>query len=189
MIYRAEEPFEGVPIICEGWAACVSRLPDGRQQVLSFLLPGDLVSSIAIFADTFTFFVETITPIRYAHYDRVDVNAALAANPAVVQAFAIAMLDERLRTDQLLLSLGRRTATERIAQLILNLTDRLARRGLVQGHRIAFPLRQHHIADATGLTPVHVSNVVSKMRRDGLIEISDRFLTVLDPVELRRVAA
>ena len=99
------------------------------------------------------------------------------------------MLEERLRTEQLVLSLGRRTATERIAQLIVNLTDRLAKRGLVQKHRTAFPLRQHHIADATGLTPVHVSNVVSKMRRDGLIDISDRHLTVLDPVKLRRAAA
>jgi CRP/FNR family transcriptional regulator, anaerobic regulatory protein len=51
-----------------------------------------------------------------------------------------------------------------------------------------FPLRQHHIADATGLTPVHVSKVLTEFRRSGLINISDRSLTVLDPVGFRRIA-
>jgi len=51
-----------------------------------------------------------------------------------------------------------------------------------------FPLRQHHIADATGLTPVHVSKVLSEFRRNGLVKISDRSLAILDPTGFRRVA-
>jgi CRP-like cAMP-binding protein len=53
---------------------------------------------------------------------------------------------------------------------------------------VDFPLRQHHIADATGLTPVHVSKVLSEFRRNGLIRISERSLAILDPVGFRRVA-
>ena len=87
----------------------------------------------------------------------------------------------------------RRTADERIARLMLNLADRLARRGMTRVDASAaiemeFPLRQHHIADATGLTPVHVSKVLSEFRRNGLIRISDRSLTILDPAGFRRVA-
>ena len=51
-----------------------------------------------------------------------------------------------------------------------------------------FPLRQHHIADATGLTPVHVSKVLSEFRRNGLINISERSITILDPIGFDRVA-
>ena len=53
---------------------------------------------------------------------------------------------------------------------------------------IDFPLRQHHVADATGLTAVHVSKVLSEFRRNGLIEISDRSLTILKPAEFQRIA-
>lgn len=51
-----------------------------------------------------------------------------------------------------------------------------------------FPLRQHHIADATGLTTVHVSKVMSEFARGGYIEISNRSLTILDQTGFRRVA-
>jgi CRP-like cAMP-binding protein len=51
-----------------------------------------------------------------------------------------------------------------------------------------FPLRLKHIADATGLTPVHVSKVQTEFQRNGLIEIKDRSLTILDRAELRHIA-
>ena len=59
---------------------------------------------------------------------------------------------------------------------------------MANGQTIHFPLRQHHVADATGLTSVHVSKVLSDFRRCGLIEISDRSLTILDPAGFQRVA-
>ena len=82
---------------------------------------------------------------------------------------------------------------ERIARLILNLAERLSQRDMIRttensAIEMEFPLRQHHIADATGLTPVHVSKVLSEFRRGGLIKISDRSLTILDPAGFRRVA-
>jgi CRP-like cAMP-binding protein len=88
----------------------------------------------------------------------------------------------------LAIDLGQRSADERIASLILNLTGRLARRGMMHGGSVEFPLRQHHIADATGLTSVHAGKVLSEFRRAGLIELNDRFLTLTKPDELRRVA-
>jgi CRP-like cAMP-binding protein len=51
-----------------------------------------------------------------------------------------------------------------------------------------FPLRQHHIADATGLTLVHVGKTLSEFRRNGLIEIIDRTLVINDPARLSRIA-
>ena len=72
--------------------------------------------------------------------------------------------------------------------MILDLQARLAERGMANGQTIYFPLRQHHVADATGLTSVHVSKVLTDFRRRGLIEISARSLTILDPAGFQRVA-
>jgi CRP/FNR family transcriptional regulator len=64
----------------------------------------------------------------------------------------------------------------------------MIRAGAATAMEIDFPLRQHHIADATGLTAVHVSKVLSKFRRGGLIRISDRALSIVDPAAFRRIA-
>jgi CRP/FNR family transcriptional regulator, anaerobic regulatory protein len=103
------------------------------------------------------------------------------------------LIEEKDRADQLIVDFGRRTADERIARLMLNLAERLSQRRMTRttessGLEMEFPLRQHHIADATGLTPVHVSKVLSEFGRSGLIKISDRALAILDPAGFRRVA-
>jgi CRP-like cAMP-binding protein len=114
----------------------------------------------------------------------------LFKNADLMEKLSRAWLEEKSRADQLIVDLGRRTADERIARLILNLVDRLVKRNMAHGEplEVEFPLRQHHIADATGLTPVHVSKVLTEFRRSGLIKISERSLTILDPAGFRRVA-
>ena len=93
-----------------------------------------------------------------------------------------------MQSDQMALDLGRRTADERIARLIVNIAGRLAKRGMRKSDSMEFPLRQRHIADATGLTPVHVSKVMGEFQRAGLFEIRGRVLTIFDELELRRAA-
>jgi CRP/FNR family transcriptional regulator, anaerobic regulatory protein len=205
IICREQELNDGVPIICEGWAASVIMLSDSSRQILSFLLPGDMVSTALLFETQPHCLVEAITEVRYRTFSRADLRAVLFKNLALFEAFSKAWVEEKVRADQLIADLGRRTADERIARLVLNLAERLTRRGLTRSDPMNsdptdvnpadvnptdmdFPLRQHHIADATGLTPVHVSKVLSEFRRNGLIRISDRSLAILDPAGFRRVA-
>lgn len=187
-----------VPAICQGWAASVLTLSDGRRQILSFLLPGDLVSAALVYDPVSPYSVEAITDVRYNGFDRAAFKAALADNPALIGLLSAFHGDESSHADQLAVDLGQRDAAERIARLIFNLSERLLRRGLVRhgtpspeltrGAAMDFPLRQHHIADATGLTVVHAGKVLNELRRGGLIEIGDRTLMVTDPDGLRRVA-
>jgi CRP/FNR family transcriptional regulator, anaerobic regulatory protein len=191
IICREHDLLEGVPVVCKGWAASVVTLSDGRRQILSFLLPGDMVSTVLLFTSRPDSLVETITELRYCMFERSQLKSVLLQHPDAFERLASAWIEEKQRTDQLIVDLGRRTADERIARLILNLSERLARRGMtVEGETVEmeFPLRQHHIADATGLTPVHVSKVLTEFRRNGLIRISDRSLTILDQAGFRRVA-
>jgi CRP/FNR family transcriptional regulator, anaerobic regulatory protein len=194
IICREQDLHDAIPIICAGWAASVVTLSDGSRQILSFLLPGDLVSTALLFAARAHCMVEAITEVRYHAFKRGDLKATLLKDPDLFDKLSQAWAEEKTRADQLIVDLGRRPADERIARLIMNLAERLERRGMMgrldtmAAIEMDFPLRQHHIADATGLTPVHVSKMLSEFRRNGLIRISDRTLTILDPAGFRRIA-
>lgn len=193
IICREQDLHDAVPIICNGWAASVVMLSDASRQILSFLLPGDLVSTALLFEPRSHCLVEAITDVVYRTFKRSDLKATLFKHPELFDKLSKAWIEEKDRADQLIVDLGRRTADERIARLMLNLAERLSQRGMTRttetsAIEMEFPLRQHHIADATGLTPVHVSKVLSEFRRGGLIKISDRSLTILDPAGFRRVA-
>ena len=92
------------------------------------------------------------------------------------------------QAEQLATNLGRRRAEQRIAQLFLNLSRRLKLRGLVRDDSFEFPLRQQHIADATGITPVHANRVLRSLRKDGLITMRDGILKITDFAGLHRLA-
>jgi CRP/FNR family transcriptional regulator, anaerobic regulatory protein len=179
---------EFISIICSGWATSAIALPDGRRQVLSFLLPGDIVSLAGLFEPISSPLVEAVTDVTCRTFRREEVRAALFAHRDLLGKLAEALIEERRQADELAVDLGRRTADERLARLILKLSERLAKRGMVHEQTFEFPLRQWQIADATGLTPVHVSKVLGEFQRAGLIEIKDRSLTIRNPAELRRVA-
>jgi CRP/FNR family transcriptional regulator len=187
-IFHPKEWSEFVPVICSGWSVSSIALPDGRRQILAFLLPGDAVSTAFLFGSLSGRHVEAVTEVTYRKFKRNDLRALLFENPDLFDRISKTWIDERVQADQLALDLGRRTASERIARQILNLAERLAKRGMMSGQTMEFPLRQRHIADATGLTPVHVSKVLGEFQRARLIEISSRSLTILNEAELRIAA-
>lgn len=187
-IFHHKEWSEYVPFICSGWASSSITLADGRRQTLSFLLGGDIVSAACLLEPMSGRTVEAITEVEYRKFKRSDVKAVLFKNVDLMEKVSRIWGEERIHFDQMALDLGRRTADERIARLIVNIADRLARRGMRHGNSMEFPLRQRHIADATGLTPVHVSKVVGEFQRAGLFEIRGRTLTIFDDAELRRAA-
>ncbi len=186
--YRAGEPLDGIPVVCEGWAARVSRLSDGRRQILSFIFPGDLVSTDAVFASSLSVFVEAITAVRYCLCDRAEVHQRLTSEPELFNALLSRCLAEKEEADQLATNLGRRRAEARIAHLFLTLKARLKARGLVQNRTFELPLRQQQIADATGLTTVHVNRVFGSLRDEGLIQLSAGTVRIPDLAALRRLA-
>ena len=187
-IYHPKEWSEFIPIICQGWAASSITLPDGRRQILSFVLPGDLVSTAGFLEPMSGRTVEAITEVTYRKFKRSELKAFMFAHPDLMDVLSKTLVEERMEADQLALDLGRRPADERIARLILRLVKKLAGRGMMSDRTMEFPLRQRHIADATGLTPVHVSKMMGEFQRNGLIEISARSLTILNETELYRIA-
>lgn len=188
IICRSQDLIDTVLFVCEGWAASLATLANGGRQILAFLLPGDIVSSALLFRSSPSCLVETITEVTCRSYQRGEYLRRTATDHDALGMLSNLWIGEKENADRLAVDLGRRTAEERIARLILSLMDRLATRGLTQGATMDFPLRQHHVADATGLTPVHVSKLLTDLRRRGLIRINDRSLEILDDRALRGIA-
>jgi CRP-like cAMP-binding protein len=188
-IYRRGESSDDMIVICEGWAFRFRQLADGRRQILSILLPGDFITAAAPFQETFDFSVQALTDVRYCRIRREDIRTRLAERTELFADLAEFLIAERKDADEQLLDLGKRMADERIAGLIWRLMQRFTLRGEVKDQSFPFPLRQKHIADITGLTPVHVSRVIGGFRKRGLFAIAGGTVTVLDLAELRRLGA
>jgi len=187
-IFRASDRIDGLPVICAGWGAVVAYLPNGRRQILSFPLPGEFISSSLVFADVPFRDVEAVTPVHYRSFDRATVRQHMTIRPGLFERLFKDCITEKERLEELAIDLGRRSAEERVARLILDLTERLAKHDLQRGSTIDFPLRQTQIADALGLTPVYTNQVLRKFRNSGILKIVGRTLTVLDPLKLSLLA-
>lgn len=171
-----------------GWAFSFILLPDGRRQILSFYLPGDIIDPIAMHGDPLWFSVQALTDVELCAFERKTLLAAIenrAEAKRDMDAAARASISNR---DFRLVDLGRRRAVERIAQLILGVVDRYACLNLLDDGSLSFPLRQEHIGDALGLTRVHVSRVLAELRAKGAIETGENRLAILDREVLERLA-
>jgi CRP-like cAMP-binding protein len=187
-IIHPKETTEFVLIICHGWAARSIAAPNGHRQILSFLLPGNLISTTSLFESSHGHYVEAITEVTYRKFKQDDFKAALFRCRVLLEKLSMAWIDERVQADQLALNLGNKGAGKKIAWLILSLEKRLAKHGITSGEKIDFPLRQRHVASAIGLTHVHVGKVLAQFQRARLIEICDRSLRIINKEGLHHIA-
>lgn len=174
--------------LLSGWAFRFKTLSDGRRQIVSFLLPGDIAGMQAELLGTALHGIEAVTDVSLCTFARETVWAAYRQQPPL--AFDLTWLaahGERL-VDDAMLSVGRRTAVESVAALFVSLFRRADSVGLREGDTVPFPLTQTHIADALGLSAVHTNRTVQRLRRQGLIKLANGRLSIGDLRPLRRIA-
>lgn len=167
-------------MVLEGWACRYKTLPDGRRQIVALFVPGDLFDLNVYILKQMDHNVGSITTLRVAEIGRDDFERLMLEHPRVTQAL---FWDELVTVSvqrEWTLNVGQRTAYERIAHLLCEMIFRLRAVGLSDGSSCDFPLTQVDLADATGLTAVHVNRTLQELRRDGLIELHARKLTVPD---------
>jgi CRP-like cAMP-binding protein len=187
LICARGEPCGDLFVICQGWAVRFIQLSDGRRQILSVLLPGDTFSASMIFENNFQFSVQALTEVRYSRMDRKNILTKAEANPNIFRVAACISRTERQVSDELATNLGRRTAEERVAYLLIYIVEQIKKREVSRDQGYLFPLRQQHIADMTGLTPEYVSRVIKGFRDSKLIELEGGILRILNQHQLERM--
>lgn len=176
-----------VYVLLAGWAFRFKTLGDGRRQILNFLLPGDLLGLQGELLANLPHGVEALTGVNLCAFSTDAVPGFFRDHPDIALDITwLAAHEERL-VDDAVLTVGRRTATERVAALLVHLFKRAASAGLVEEGSIRFPLTQLHIADALGLSVVHTNRVLQRLRKGGFIRLEGQRLAIGDLRAMQRV--
>ena len=164
-------------ILAAGWVCSYKILPDGSRQVVDFQIPGDFLGLRSVLLHTSDHGVEPIVDIEAAEVMVSDLLEAFAQTPRLATAILWAASRDEAMVVEHLVGLGRREADARMAHFLLELGVRLAlvRMGSKSGY--VCPLTQYHLADALGLSAVHVNRVLRKLREDGLVTFRDGEVT------------
>ncbi|WP_232318656.1 Crp/Fnr family transcriptional regulator [Sphingomonas sp. TDK1] len=150
-------------MVLDGWLGRVRLFSDGRRQILSFLMPGDLIQNSRISQPAAP---STITALC----DAIVCSAPLANSDGLRDAYAGSAALDEIYLLRHIARLGRMSAYERIHDWLMEMHERLFLAGRASPDNFAMPLTQEVLADALGLTSVHVNRTLQAMRRDNVIE-------------------
>jgi CRP-like cAMP-binding protein len=187
LIREGDEP-KAVRLIVSGWACRYKSLPDGRRQIVGFFIPGDFCDLNVYILKQMDHSIGAITRVTYAQIAPETMEQIIAERPRVAQALLWHELVNTSIQREWVLNVGQRTAAERIANLLVELFFRLRAVGLTNGDSCDFPIAQTDIADATGLTAVHVNRTLQELRREDLIDLQRRVLRIPDLRRLMHMA-
>ncbi len=170
-IIRSGAPVDHLSFLIDGWAARYTVLSDSRRQVLSFMIPGSIVCIHALSTSKLPFSVQALTPTVRITFSIAAILEASDNDRQFNREFRSLAYVDRIGTEDTLTDLGRRSAAERLSRLFLKLYARMLAANVEEGPSFTFPLRQHDLADATGLTPVHINRTLKQLRSDGVIRL------------------
>lgn len=169
-IVRAGQSYKSIMLLNEGWAVRYVLRGNGRRQIANFILPGDFMCLNATVIERSDYDITTITPISYSEFRVEDIINLIELKPLLCAALFWCTAREEAILLEHLVSLGRRTAYERIAHLLVELWRRLQILGLTDGESFEMPLTQELIADCVGLTSIHVNRMMRAMQAKKLID-------------------
>ena len=186
-LFRLGERRDELYHLVDGWVFLYDLLQDGRRQILHFALPGAL---LGLYSDSVApYGAQALTDAAVGVIPHTNLGPLVEEHPGVGLRLAWMVWRERNLAYEHLSSIGRRSARERVARSLLELFVRYRMQWpSYRADEMHLPLTQEHIADATGLTGVHVNRILRELRKDGIVEFHYRRLRILNPDKLFDVA-
>ena len=176
-------------LLLDGFACRYKLLDEGRRQILSFHVAGDILDLQSLHLDVMDHSHATLTPSRVGLIPHQSLRALTRRHPRIAEAFWRDTLIDAAVFREWMAGIGRRPAHARIAHLLCELVRRMQAAGLADGQSVRLPLTQQQVGDALGLSFVHVNRVLQRLRGEGLITWESRVLTVEDWGGLKRAGA
>jgi CRP-like cAMP-binding protein len=176
--------------VLSGSAFRYKLLHDGRRQILNYCFPGDFIGLQGSVMHEMQHSIEALSDIVLCVFQREGLWRLFESHAGL--SFDVTWLAARSEQilDQQLLSLGRRSAIERCAHLLLHLAQRVEEVGLVRADgKIRIPITQQHIADTLGLSLVHTNRTMGRLIKQGMILWKEQEFEILDRDRLAEIAS
>ena len=187
-LVREGEPPASCGVLISGFAYRQKLTGDGGRQILSIHVPGEALDFQNVFFNTADHSVQMLTRGQIALVPRAEMQKVTRASHAIGHAILIGILVEASIFREWILNVGRRDAKSRLAHVLCELAVRLDAHGLTQQMGYHLPMTQAELADALGLTPVHLNRVIRALELDGLLVRSKRDLSFPDWERMRDLA-
>jgi len=175
-------------ILQTGWACSFKLLPDGGRQIIAFPLPGDCVGLRSVLLRTSDHSFSALTDVVVSTVEASRMMQVFNEFPRLGAAILWAASRDEAMVVEHLVSIGRRSAIERTAHFFLELSERLRLVGLATDQEFACPLNQYVLADALGLSAIHVNRVLRQLRERKLMTLKDRKVVIQNMGQLKILA-
>ncbi|MDA0702751.1 MAG: Crp/Fnr family transcriptional regulator [Proteobacteria bacterium] len=188
-LYLEGDAIDRTYVLLHGWMCRHRTLEDGRRQIMSFVLPGDLLNHFGAYQPTTIHTVTALTDAVLASFSCHDIVSLSRAYPRLGAAFAWLGARKYSLLEEHVVRIGRRNAYERIAHMLLELLHCLnvVDDSCEDGYEL--PVTQEILGDALGLSLVHVNRTLRRLRKEGLIQMdSNRRIVILDMDALTEIA-
>lgn len=175
-------------VVMDGWVCRYKILPSGTRQILAFLMPGDACDLHIKLLDEMDHSIQAVTLATVATVTRDQMDSLVDNHHNIAKAMYCAQLVDEGIMRAWIVSMGRRSSTERVAHLMCELYLRARTLGLADEGEFALPLSQPILADALGMTAVHINRVLKDLRLAGAMEAKRGSVSILDPGKLVQIA-
>ena len=182
--YSARRAF----ILHSGWARCYKDLRDGGRQIISFPVPGDFMGLGSILLRSSDHSFAALTDVVVSSFSVPSLMGLFEKFPRVAAAILWAESRDAAMVIEHLVDVGRRNSVERVAHCLLELHQRLQLVGLASETEFECPLTQYDLADALGLSPIHVNRVLRQLRQQNLLTLKSHRAVVHNLAGLTRLA-
>jgi CRP-like cAMP-binding protein len=179
-LIREGDRVHALCILVEGVAHACRTMPGGMQQTLALCVPGDVLDSKAYVLDRSSVSIRAATAVKIVQIPRQRLDDLIDSNPADARWLLAVLASDNAILEEWAIGMGRRSAYQQLAHLLCEIAARMRGADLASDEACAFPLTQADLADVLGLSVVHVNRMLQQLRGDGLIELRQGRLKVLD---------
>jgi CRP-like cAMP-binding protein len=175
-------------LIVEGFCVRSKTLSEGKRQILSIHIPGEIPDLMSLFLHVMDHDLSTLTASRLGFISHETLRQLHRRRPAVAEMFWRDTLIDAAMFREWIVNVGQRAAPARLAHVMMELRERLRVIGRVEGNSFEMPLTQEEIGEALGITGVHANRVIRQLREDGIVDLHRGRVMVIDEGKFSELA-